>query len=124
MNYFEISAKKACRKAKFVVYLKDGGQIADALTLMGAMNARMAMENVRVKKEVRNRVNRQMNCDERNLARQIENAQAQIADIALIEREIGLKRLPAPLREMARVRAEHPEGSLSALGEFCKPPIL
>ena len=123
LNYFEISAKKACRKAKFVVYLKDGGQIADALTLMGAMNARMAMENVRVKKEVRNRVNRQMNCDERNLARQIENAQAQIADIALIEREIGLKRLPAPLREMARVRAEHPEGSLSALGEFCKPPI-
>ena len=81
------------------------------------------MENVRVKKEVRNRINRQMNCDERNLARQIENAQAQIADIVLIEREIGLKNLPAPLQEMARVRAEYPDGSLSALGEFCDPPI-
>ncbi len=123
LNYFEIFAKKACRKAKFVVYLKGGEQIADALTLMGAMNATMAMENVRVKKEVRNRINRQMNCDERNLARQIENAQAQIADIALIEREIGLKNLPAPLQEMARVRAEYPDGSLNALGEFCDPPI-
>lgn len=123
MNYFEISAKKACRKAKFVVYLKSGEQIADALTLIGAKNAMMALENVRVKKDVRNRVNRQLNCDERNLARQIENAQQQLADIALIEREIGLDRLPDSLQEMARVRAEHADGSLAALGEFCDPPI-
>ncbi len=72
-----------------MVYLKGGEQIADALTLMGAMNATMAMENVRVKKDVRNRINRQMNCDERNLARQIENAQAQIADIELIGAKSG-----------------------------------
>ena len=83
----------------------------------------MALENVRVKKEVRNRINRQINCDERNLARQVENAQAQLEDIALIQREIGLDRLPASLREMARVRAEHADDSLAALGEFCDPPI-
>ena len=123
LNYFEISAKKTCRKAKFVVYLKGGEQIADALTLIGAKNAMMALENVRVKKEVRNRINRQINCDERNLARQVENAQAQLEDIALIQREIGLDRLPASLREMARVRAEHADDSLAALGEFCDPPI-
>ena len=123
LNYFEISAKKTCRKSKFVVYLKGGEQIADALTLIGAKNAMMTLENVRVKKDVRNRINRQLNCDERNMARQIENAQAQLADIELIRRKIGLDRLPASLREMARVRAEHAEDPLAALGEFCDPPI-
>ena len=123
LNYFEIFAKKACRKAKYVVYLKGGEQIADALALMGAKNAMMALENVRVKKDVRNRVNRQLNCDERNLARQIENAQALLKDIALIEREVGLEHLPASLREMARVRTEHADSPLAALGDFCDPPI-
>ena len=123
LNYFEISAKKTCRKSKFVVYLKGGEQIADALTLIGAKNAMMTLENVRVKKDVRNRINRQLNCDERNMARQIENAQAQLADIELIRQKIGLDRLPASLREMARVRAEHAEDPLAALGEFCDPPI-
>ena len=60
LNYFEISAKKTCRKSKFVVYLKGGEQIADALTLIGAKNAMMTLENVRVKKDVRNRINRQL----------------------------------------------------------------
>ena len=76
-----------------------------------------------MKKDVRNRINRQLNCDERNLARQIENAQAQLADIELIRRKVGFDRLPASLREMARVRAEHAEDPLAALGEFCDPPI-
>ena len=95
--------------------MKGGEQIADALTLIGAKNAMMTLENVRVKKDVRNRINRQLNCDERKLARQIENAQAQLADIELIRRKIGLDRLPASLREMARVRAEHAEDPLAAL---------
>ena len=56
-------------------------------------------------------------------SRQIENAQAQLADIELIRQKIGLDRLPASLREMARVRAEHAEDPLAALGEFCDPPI-
>ena len=123
LNYFEISAKKACRKSRYVVYLKRGEQIADALALMGAKNAMMALENVRVKKDVRNRVNRQLNCDERNLARQVENAQAQLEDIECIRREMGLEKLPPTLREMARVRAEHADDSLASLGEFCDPPI-
>ena len=123
MKYFEISAKLSCRKAKYVVYLKDGEQIADSLTLLGAKNAMMALENVRVKKDVSNRINRQMNCDERNLARQLENAERQLRDIALIDQEIGLDKLPKSLAEMARVRAEHADGSLATLGEFLDPPI-
>lgn len=123
MNYFEISAKISCRKAKYVVYLKDGEQIADSLALLGANNAMMALENVRVKKDVSNRVNRQINCDERNMARQLENAERQLNDIALIDREIGLDKLPRSLAEIARVRAEHADGSLAALGEFLDPPI-
>ncbi|NLF28291.1 MAG: DNA-binding protein WhiA [Clostridiales bacterium] len=123
LNYFEISAKTACRKAKFVVYLKGGEQIADALALLGAKNAMMALENVRVKKDVGNRINRQINCDERNLARQLENAEAQIKDIELIEREIGLDKLPRSLREIAQVRREHDDSPLSALGEFLDPPL-
>ncbi len=123
MNYFEIPAKIACRKAKFVVYLKGAEAISDALTLLGAHNATMALENVRVKKDVGNRINRQINCDESNLARQIDVAQQQLRDIEWIEREIGLSKLPRSLEEIARARIDNAESSLAALGEMLDPPL-
>lgn len=123
LKYFEFSAKKTCRKAKTVVYLKDGEAIADALTLLGAKNAMLAMENVRIKKDVRNQINRQMNCDDSNLERLLRKSEAQLRDIALIDEEIGLSKLSRSLREMARVRVENPDKPLSALGELLDPPL-
>ena len=93
------------------------------LTLLGASGAVLAFENIRVKKDVSNRVNRQMNCDQSNIDRVVDAAEAQIRDIAYIDQELGVDKLPKSLREMAEVRVNHPETSLSGLGELLVPPI-
>lgn len=123
LTYFEINVKIVCRKSKYVAYLKRAEAISDALTLLGAAGAMMAFENIRVKKEVSNRVNRQLNCDSSNINRVMGAAEAQIEDIRYIDAELGLDRLPKSLREMAEVRANNPETALSELGELLVPPI-
>lgn len=123
VNYFEISAKTTCRKTKYVVYLKRAEEIADALTLMGASAAVLQMENVRIAKDVRNRVNRQLNCDASNIDRIMNAAEVQARDILYLDEEVGLDKLPKPLREIARARMENPDISLSALGELLSPPL-
>lgn len=123
MNYFEIPAKMTCRKAKYVVYLKRAEEISSMLTLLGASNSMLHLENVRIKKDVSNQVNRQMNCDAFNINRTMNAAEAQIQDIQYLEEQIGLDKLPLPLREIAEVRVNNPETSLSGLGELLNPPI-
>lgn len=123
MNYFKIPAKMTCRKAKYVVYLKRAEEISSMLTLLGASNSMLHLENVRIKKDVSNQVNRQMNCDAFNINRTMNAAEAQIQDIQYLEEQIGLDKLPLPLREIAEVRVNNPETSLSGLGELLNPPI-
>lgn len=123
MNYFEISAKMTCRKAKYVVYLKRAEEISSMLTLLGATNSVLHLENVRIKKDVSNQVNRQMNCDTFNINRTMNAAEAQIQDIHFLDEQIGLEKLPNSLREIAEVRVSNPETSLSGLGELLNPPI-
>ena len=123
LKYFEINAKKACRKSKSVVYLKKGDDVSDMLTLVGATNAALGLQNVRVKKDVSNRVNRQMNCDSSNINRATETALKQIADIRCIEEKIGLDKLSLPLRDVAEARLNNAATPLSGLGEMLTPPI-
>jgi len=123
MNYFEISAKMTCRKAKYVVYLKRAEEISSVLTLLGATNSVLHLENVRIKKDVSNQVNRQMNCDTFNINRTMNAAGSQIQDIQFLDEQIGLDKLPGQLREIAEVRVSNPEISLSGLGELLNPPI-
>lgn len=123
MNYFEISAKNTCRKSKYVVYLKRAEELSSVLTLLGAANSVLHLENVRIKKDVSNQVNRQMNCDTFNINRTMNAAEAQIQDIRYLEEEIGLDKLPVSLKEIAEVRINNPETSLSGLGELLNPPI-
>ncbi len=120
---FDIDAKCSMRKSKHVVYLKRAEDISDMLSLMGAAKAMMAFENVRVKKEVSNRVNRQLNCDNSNINRSMNAAEAQIRDIRYIDAELGLEKLPDSLRDMAYTRANNPEMPLAELGELMDPPI-
>lgn len=123
LAYFEIPVKKTCRKSKYVLYLKRAEEISDALSLLGASGSMLAFENVRVKKEVSNRVNRQMNCDNSNINRAVTAAEALIRDIRYIDGELGLEKLPAPLRDMAYARANNPEMPLAELGEQLDPPL-
>ena len=123
LNAFEIEARVSLRKSKYVVYLKRAEDISDMLSLLGAGKAMMAFENVRVKKEVSNRVNRQLNCDNSNINRSMNAAEAQIRDIRYIDAELGLDKLPRTLRDMAYTRANNPEMPLAELGELMDPPL-
>lgn len=123
LNYYEIPAKKTCRKSKYVVYLKKSDDVSDMLTLMGAAQSVLTLQNVRIKKDVSNRVNRQLNCDNSNINRVMETALLQIEDIRYIESELGLDKLPAPLQEIAEARLNNAATSLAGLGEMLNPPI-
>ncbi len=113
----------AVRKNHFVVYIKDSEAIAELLGRIGAGMTMMDFYNIKIEREVRNRVNRQMNCDSANLTKTMNAAQRQLAAIQKIERIIGLDALPPPLAEMAKVRVENPELSLQDLAATLSPPI-
>lgn len=123
LNYFEISAKKACRKTKFVVYLKRSEEISDVLRLMGASRSTLALEDVRIQKDMRNRINRQVNCDDSNIDRMMRTSERQREDIRYIAQELGLEKLPRTLQEISTLRLENPDSSMEELGQMCQPPI-
>ena len=119
----ELPAKTVDRKGVQVFYWKDSQQIADILQLMGAGQALMALENTRVRKNVRNQVNRVMNCDQSNMDKQLDAAQKQIHAIAALSIWKGLDALPPPLKEIAQLRLSQPEATLEQLGQMLSPPI-
>jgi len=123
MREFEVESKIIERKNYFVVYLKDGSQIVDMLNIMEAYVSLMNLENVRIVKEMRNSVNRQVNCETANISKTVNAAVKQITDIELIRDAVGLDALPLPLREMAQIRLEHPEAPLKDLGQYLDPPV-
>lgn len=123
INSFEIEAKIVRRKKYYVVYLKEGSGIVDLLNVMGAHVSLMQFENLRVEKEVRNSINRQVNCEAANITKTVNAASKQIEDIILLQKNYGLSNLPDNLRQMAQVRLEHPESSLQELGAYLNPPV-
>lgn len=123
MREFETEPKIIERKNYYVVYLKEGSQIVDMLNVMEAYVSLMNLENVRILKEMRNSVNRKVNCETANISKTVNAAVKQIADIELIRDTDGLDSLPMPLREMAMVRLEYPEAPLKDLGKYMDPPV-
>lgn len=123
LEVFDIEAKSIERKGHMVVYIKEGAQIVDVLNVMEAHNALMDLENVRILKEVRNSVNRQVNCETANINKTVNAAVKQIEDIQFIQAQIGLDELPLQLKEAAMLRLEYPEAPLKELGNFMNPPV-
>lgn len=120
---FEFDARIVQRKKYYVVYLKEGEQIVDLLNIMMAHRALMNLENVRILKEVRNSVNRQVNCETANLNRTVSAAVKQIEDINYIKDTVGLDSLSEGLKEVAILRTENTEISLKELGQMLSPPV-
>ena len=104
------------RGGHLVVYLKDAAQISDVLKLMGAVDGLMELENVRILKEVSEKINRQVNCETANLQRTVSAGIRQVEDIELIDRELGL-------REIAEKRLENPDATLTELAACLSEPI-
>lgn len=120
---FEIPAKIARRKRYYVVYVKEGSAICDMLNIMGAHVSLMDFENYRIVKEVRNSVNRKVNCETANITKTVNAAAAQVRDIVLIQETYGLEELPKNLQEVAQLRLEYQEATLQELGELLTPPV-
>lgn len=120
---FDIEAKIVSRKKYYVVYIKEGSQIVDILNVMEAPVSLMELENIRIVKEMRGSVNRQVNCETANINKTVSAAVKQIEDIRFIQSVTGLSGLPESLQEMARIRLERPEATLKELGEALEPPV-
>lgn len=123
IQYFNIDAKIVERKKHFVVYIKEGAGIVDILNVMEAYVALMDLENVRILKEMRNSVNRKVNCETANLKKTVSAAVKQIEDIKFIRDKVGLSVLSDNLEEMARLRLDNPDASLKELGEMLTPAV-
>lgn len=123
INSFQLDAKVVKRKKYYVVYIKEGSMIVDILNVMEAYVGLMDMENVRILKDMRNDINRRVNCETANIKKTVSAARRQIEDIQYIEKTKGLKYLNETLRELAELRLEEPDANLSELGEMLNPPV-
>lgn len=123
INGFGMRSKVTQRRNSYVVYLKDSEQISDFLALLGANNRVLEFENIRILKELRNKTNRIVNCESANLDKTINSAARQIEAIKVIMEKAGLDSLPEKLKEVALIRLENPEVSLSELGQMLKPAL-
>ena len=123
MRSFDIDAKMITRKYHYVVYVKEGAQIVDLLNVMEAHVALMNFENVRILKDMRNTINRKVNCEAANINKTVKAATRQVEDILYIKEKIGLATLAEGLEEVALLRIEYPEASLKELGEMLNPPV-
>ncbi len=120
---FDIDAKIVLRKKYYVVYLKEGSGIVDLLNVCEAHVALMKLENLRILKEMRNSINRRVNCEAANITKTVNAATRQIEDIEYIRDHYGFQNLPENLRQMAEVRLENPDAPLKELGEYLNPPV-
>lgn len=123
LNGMGIRAGVSPRKSQTVVYVKDFEGVSRLLALMGAFNAYMACENIRIVKQLHNGVNRQLNCDESNTDKTVRAAENQIRDINFLRKRGILQSLPRTLQQMAEARVNNPDANLTELGELLDPPI-
>ena len=120
---FDMDAKIVPRKKSFVVYLKEGSQIVDILNIMEAHVSLMELENVRILKEMRNSVNRKVNCETANINKTVSAAVKQLEDITYLRDRIGFENMPEALVEAALARLSNPDATLKELGESLTPPV-
>lgn len=124
MNHYDLNAKTIERKKGFVTYLKEAEKISDFLSLVGAYQAMLKFEDVRIVRDMRNSVNRIVNCETANLNKTIGAALRQVDNIRFIDNAIGLDQLPEKLREIARLRVEYQDVTLKELGEMVSTGVV
>ena len=123
MQEFELDARIVMRKKYQVVYIKEGSQIVELLGLMGAGLSLMELENIRIRKEISNNVNRKVNCETANISKTVSASVKQTEDIRYIETHMGFSQLSESLAQTAAVRLKYPEATLKELGEMMEPPV-
>ncbi|MDR7319086.1 DNA-binding protein WhiA [Brevibacillus nitrificans] len=123
-NRYKLNAKCIERKKGYVLYIKEGEKITEFLSLIGAHQALLYFEDVRIVKDMRNSVNRLHNCEIANINKTVNAATQQLENIQLIDQEMGLENLPKRLREVAELRVAHPDINLKELGEMLPSGVV
>ena len=123
MSESGLRPKVVQRKQLFVVYLKDVEQITDFLNLIGAHAALLRMEDARVMKDMRNKVNRLVNAETANLNKTVLASWRQLEAIRFLDREVGVLSLPQDLQVLAELRGKYPDASLQELGQLLEPHL-
>lgn len=118
MNIFELNSKTLERKKGFITYLKEAEKITEFLNIIGAHNALLRFEDIRIVRDMRNSVNRLVNCETANLNKTIGAAIRQVENIRFIKETVGLHILPEKLREIAELRVAYQDVTLKELGEM------
>ncbi len=111
------------RAGHYITYFKQSEAIEDFFTTIGAAGAAMDIMQAKIEKDMRNSINRKVNCDSANADKIVSAAAAQLEKIRQIDREIGLDELPPDLQEVAFLRIANPEASLSDLAMLSDPPV-
>lgn len=120
---FNLNVKTAVRKSNYVLYFKNSSDVADMLTILGAYDALMEYHNIKIMKDVRNSINRKMNCDNANMTKTIDASFRQVEAIKKLEKLGVLQELNESLQEIARLRMQYKELGLKELGEMLNPPL-
>ncbi|CEQ24691.1 sporulation transcriptional regulator whiA [[Clostridium] sordellii] len=123
INSLGFNSKTVSRKNNYVVYLKESEQISDLLNIIGAHQALLSLESTKIVKEMRNNVNRLVNCETANLSKTVNAAVRQIENIKYIQSKVGLDHLPPNLREIAELRVDNEDLTLKELGEMASPEL-
>lgn len=123
MNQFDLHARAIERRNGFICYLKEAEKITEFLNIIGAHQALLKFEDVRIMRDMRNSVNRLVNCETANLNKTIGAAFRQVENIKFIQETVGLEVLPDKLRELAILRVEHQDVTLKELGELMTSKI-
>ncbi len=116
INHYDLNARTTARRGGFITYIKEGERIADFLSLIGASSAMLKFEDVRIMRDMRNSVNRLVNCENANMDKVANASTKQIENIKFIQSTVGLDQLPPKLREVAEIRMANSEVSLKELG--------
>lgn len=122
-NRYELNARCIERKKGYIFYLKEGEKIIEFLNIIGAHQALLKFEDIRIMRDMRNSVNRIVNCETANLNKTIGAAIRQIENIKFLDSQLGLDSLPDKLREVAEVRLQHPDLNLTEVGEMLKTKV-
>ncbi|MDO4266772.1 MAG: DNA-binding protein WhiA [Eubacteriales bacterium] len=123
ISEFGIEAGIVDRKGRSVVYIKDSEAIFEMLGILGAHESMMKFENIRILKEMREDVQRKVNCETANLLKTVSASVRQTEDIQYIKEHKGLSKLPESLRVVAELRLERPQATLKELSEAMDPPV-
>ena len=120
LSLLEFTPKILKRKNtnNYVIYIKESDQIVTFLGLLEANRAVLDFEQVRVEKQVKNNINRSINCETANLSKTIASSVKQLEAIKKLKKEGRLDTLNEKLKYVASLREKYPDKSLSYIAEM------